>query len=404
MKWKNLESERIRNLPPYMFHEINMRKLQLRREGKDIIDFGMGNPDKPPPRPIIEKLKEVLNDPKVHRYSVSKGIFNLRKEVANWYERRFGVKLDPEEEVIVCIGSKEGISHLALAIFDKGDVVLVPNPTYPSHLYSVIFAGGTIYDIPLTKENNFIPDLSQPIYDRFPKPKAMILSYPNNPTTQVVDIDFFKEVVRFAKKNDIIIIHDIAYSEIYFDGYKPPSFLQVEDAKKVGIEFYSLSKTYNMPGWRVGFAVGNKYVIGALAKLKSYYDYGIFTPIQVAAITALRLDEKYIDEIRETYRKRRDVLVDGLNKIGWSVGKSKATMYIWAEIPEKFKKMGSMKFSLYLLENVDIAVSPGAGFGKYGEGYVRFALVENEHRIKQAIKNLKKIFKIEDASVSKSTI
>lgn len=391
MRIKNIESERIRNLPPYLFQQINTRKLQLRRQGKDIIDFGMGNPDKMPPEPVIEKLKEVLSDPKVHRYSVSKGIFNLRKEVANWYEKRFGVKLDPEEEVIVCIGSKEGISHLALAIFDKGDVVLVPNPTYPSHFYSVIFAGATVYDMPLTKENNFIPDLSQPIYDRFPKPKAMILSYPNNPTTQVVDIDFFKDVVKFAKKNDLIVIHDIAYSEIYFENYKPPSFLEVKDAKKVGIEFYSLSKTYNMPGWRVGFAVGNKYVINALAKLKSYYDYGIFTPIQVASICALRLDEKYIEEVRETYRKRRDVLVDGLNKIGWKVEKPKATMYVWAEIPEKFKNMGSMDFSLFLLEKADIAVSPGVGFGKYGEGYVRFALVENELRIKQAIKNLKKI-------------
>lgn len=391
MRIKNIESERIRNLPPYLFQQINTRKLQLRRQGKDIIDFGMGNPDKMPPEPVIEKLKEVLSDPKVHRYSVSKGIFNLRKEVANWYEKRFGVKLDPEEEVIVCIGSKEGISHLALAIFDKGDVVLVPNPTYPSHFYSVIFAGATVYDMPLTKENNFIPDLSQPIYDRFPKPKAIILSYPNNPTTQVVDIDFFKDVVKFAKKNDLIVIHDIAYSEIYFDNYKPPSFLEVKDAKKVGIEFYSLSKTYNMPGWRVGFAVGNKYVINALAKLKSYYDYGIFTPIQVASICALRLDEKYIERVRETYRKRRDVLVDGLNKIGWKVEKPKATMYVWAEIPEKFKNMGSIDFSLFLLEKADIAVSPGVGFGKYGEGYVRFALVENELRIKQAIKNLKKI-------------
>ncbi|MCS7180625.1 MAG: LL-diaminopimelate aminotransferase [bacterium] len=392
MKIKNIESERIRNLPVYMFQMINARKLQLRKEGRDIIDFGMGNPDKPPPLPIIEKLKEVLNDPKIHRYSASKGIPHLRKEIVNWYDKRFGVKLDPEEEVIVCIGSKEGISHLALAIFDKGDVVLVPNPTYPSHLYSAIFAGATIYDIPLTKENNFIPDLSQPIYDRHPKPKAMILSYPNNPTTQVVDIDFFKEVVKFAKKNDIIVIHDIAYSEIYFEGNKPPSFLQVNGAKNLGIEFYSLSKTYNMPGWRVGFAVGNKYVIRALAKLKSYYDYGIFTPIQVAAICALRLDEKYIEEVRETYRKRRDVMVEGLNRIGWKVEKPKATMYIWAEIPEKYKKMGSMKFSMFLLEKADVAVSPGIGFGKYGEGYVRIALVENEHRIKQAVRSLRKLF------------
>ncbi|MCM8807191.1 MAG: LL-diaminopimelate aminotransferase [Candidatus Omnitrophica bacterium] len=392
MKIKNIESERIRNLPIYMFQAINTRKLELRRNGKDIIDLGMGNPDKPPPSPVIEKLKEVLSDPKVHRYSASKGIPHLRREIANWYDKRFGVKLDPEEEVIVCIGSKEGISHLALAIFDKGDVVLVPNPTYPSHFYSVIIAGATVYDLPLTKENNFIPDLSQPIYDRHPKPKAMILSYPNNPTTQIVDLDFFKEVVKFAKKNSLIVIHDIAYSEIYFEGNKPPSFLQVDGAKDIGIEFYSLSKTYNMAGWRVGFAVGNKYIIKALAKLKSYYDYGIFTPIQVASICALRLDEKYIEQVRETYKKRRDVLVDGLNRIGWYVEKPKATMYVWAEIPEKFKKMGSMKFALYLLEKANVAVSPGIGFGKYGEGYVRFALVENEMRIKQAIKNLKKIF------------
>ncbi|MCM8818048.1 MAG: aminotransferase class I/II-fold pyridoxal phosphate-dependent enzyme [Candidatus Omnitrophica bacterium] len=392
MKIKKLESERIKNLPIYMFQAINTRKLQLRKQGKDIIDMGMGNPDKMPPSPVIEKLKEVLNDPKVHRYSASKGIFHLRKEVSNWYKKRFDVEIDPEEEVIVCIGSKEGISHLALAIFDKGDVVLVPNPTYPSHFYSTIIAGATIYDMPLTRENNFIPDLSQPIYDRFPKPKAMIISYPNNPTTQIVDIDFFKEVVKFAKKNDIIVLHDIAYSEIYFEENKPPSFLQAPMAKNLGIEFYSLSKTYNMAGWRVGFAVGNRYIIKALTKLKSYYDYGIFTPIQVASISALRLDEKYIDQVRETYRKRRDVLVDGLNRIGWNVEKPKATMYLWAEIPEKFKKMGSMKFSMMLLEKAEVAVAPGVGFGKYGEGYIRFALVENEQRIKQAIRNLKKLF------------
>ncbi|MFN4227236.1 MAG: aminotransferase class I/II-fold pyridoxal phosphate-dependent enzyme [Candidatus Ratteibacteria bacterium] len=399
MKIKNIESERIRNLPIYMFQEINTRKLQLRRAGKDIIDFGMGNPDKPPPAPIIEKLKEVLKDPKVHRYSASKGILNLRREIVNWYMKRFGVKLDPEEEAIVCIGSKEGISHLALAIFDKGDVVLIPNPTYPSHLYCAIISGATIYDMPLLKENNFIPNLTQPIYDRFPRPKAIILSYPNNPTTQVVDIDFFKEVVKFAKKKDLIVIHDIAYSEIYFsEEYKPHSFLEVDGAKNIGVEFYSLSKTYNMAGWRVGFAVGNKYVIRALAKLKSYYDYGIFTPIQVAAICALRIDERYIEEVRQTYKKRRDVMVEGLNKIGWNVEKPKATMYIWAEIPEKFKKMGSMKFSLYLLENANVAVSPGIGFGKYGEGYVRFALVENENRIKQAIRCLRDLFKKENLS------
>ncbi len=388
---KDIESERIRGLPVYIFNDINARKLKLRHEGMDVIDLGMGNPDRPTPGPVIDKLIEVARDCKAHRYSVSKGISHLRREICLWYERRFGVKLNPEEEVVVCIGSKEGISHLALSVFDKGDVVLVPNPTYPSHLYSTIIAGASIYDIPLTKENGFIPDLTQPIYDRFPKPKAFILSYPNNPTTQVVDLNFFKEVVRFAKKNNLFVIHDLAYSEICFDGYQSPSFLQAPGAKQVGIEFYSLSKTYNMAGWRVGFAVGNKNVIGALVKLKSYYDYGLFTPIQVAAITALRLEQKYIDEVVNTYRHRRDVIVEGLNKIGWHVEKPKATMYIWAEIPEKFRERGSMKFSIYLLEKAGVAVSPGIGFGKYGEGYVRMALVENEHRIKQAVRSLRKV-------------
>ena len=390
---KNFESDRIKNLPPYLFQEINARKLQARKEGKDIIDLGMGNPDMSPPLPVIEKLKEVLDAPKVHRYSVSKGIFHLRKEICNWYRKKYGVKLDPEEEAIVCIGSKEGISHLALSIFNKGDVVLVPNPTYPSHFYSIIISGASVYDIPLTKENNFIPDLSKNVYEGFPKPKAMILSYPNNPTTQVVDIEFFKEVVKFCQKNKIIVIHDLAYAEICFDGYKAPSFLQVDGAKEIGIEFYSLSKTYNMAGWRIGFIVGNKDILKAIAKLKSYYDYGIFTPLQVAGICALRLEKQYIDKTVETYQKRRDTLVDGLNRIGWNVEKPKATMYVWAEIPEKFKKMGSMKFALYLLEKAEVAVSPGIGFGKYGEGFVRFALVENEHRIKQAIRSLRKIFK-----------
>jgi alanine-synthesizing transaminase len=388
---KDVESERIRDLPVYIFNDINIRKLKLRREGMDVIDLGMGNPDRPTPGPVIDKLIEVARDCKAHRYSASRGISHLRREISLWYGRRFGVKIDPEEEAVVCIGSKEGISHLALAVFDKGDVVLIPNPTYPSHLYSTIIAGASIYDVPLTKENGFIPDLTQPIYDRFPRPKALILSYPNNPTTQVVDLNFFKEVVRFAKKNNLFVIHDVAYSEICFDGYQAPSFLQVPGAKDVGIEFHSLSKTYNMAGWRVGFAVGNRYVTGALAKLKSYYDYGLFTPIQVAAITALRLDRKYIDEVVNTYRNRRDVIVEGLNKIGWSVEKPKATMYIWAEIPDKYREMGSMKFSIYLLEKAGVAVSPGIGFGKYGEGYVRIALVENENRIRQAVRSLRKV-------------
>ncbi|MCX8081971.1 MAG: aminotransferase class I/II-fold pyridoxal phosphate-dependent enzyme [bacterium] len=388
---KNIESKRIKNLPVYIFQDINTRKLKLRREGRDIIDLGMGNPDRPTPKPVIDKLIEVAKDKKAHRYSASKGIPHLRREICNWYNKRFGVKLDPDEEAVVCIGSKEGISHLALAVFDRGDIVLVPNPTYPSHLYSVIIAGAKIKDMPLIKGNNFIPILSDSLV-KGKKPKAMIVSYPNNPTAQVTEIEFFREVVRFAKKHNIFVIHDIAYSELCFDGYKAPSFLQVEGAKDIGIEFYSLSKTYNMAGWRVGFAVGNKHIIGALTKLKSYYDYGIFTPVQVAAISALKLEQRYIDEVVDTYRKRRDVLVDGLNRVGWKVEKPKATMYVWAEIPEKFKDMGSVKFSLYLLEKADVAVSPGAGFGKYGEGFVRIALVENEQRIRQAIRSIKRLF------------
>ena len=387
-----IESSRIRNLPGYLFQTINERKLKARQVGRDVIDLGMGNPDMPPPEPVIEKVCETIRNPRVHRYSASRGISHLRKEICLWYERRFDVKLDPEEEAIVTIGSKEGISHLALAIFEKGDVVLTPNPTYPSHFYSVIIAGASVYDVPLLPDNNFLPDLSQPIYDRYPSPKAMIVSYPNNPTTQVVDLVFFKELVRFAKKNNLIIIHDLAYSEICFDGYRAPSFLQVEGAKEVGVEFYSLSKTYNMAGWRVGFMVGNKYIVKALAKLKSYYDYGIFTPIQVAAICALRLEQKYIEKTVDEYKKRRDALVKGLNRIGWNLDSPKATMYVWAKIPEKFKHMSSFDFSLYLLEECDVVVSPGLGFGKYGEGFVRIALVENEQRIKQAVRSLKKIF------------
>ena len=392
MELLNIESKRIRNLPVYIFHDINTRKLKLRREGKDIIDLGMGNPDKPTPKPVIDKLIEVASDGKTHRYSASKGIPHLRREICNWYGKRFGVKLDPEEESIICIGSKEGISHLALATFDRGDVILVPNPTYPSHLYSTFIAGAKIKDMPLTKKNGFIPLLSDSLVKGPKKPKAMILSYPNNPTTQVVNIEFFEEVVRFAKKHNIFVIHDIAYSELCFDGYKAPSFLQVKGAKEVGIEFYSLSKTYNMAGWRVGVAVGNKHIINALAKLKSYYDYGIFTPVQVAAITALKLEQRYIDEIADIYRKRRDVLVNNLCKIGWNVEKPKATMYVWAEIPDKFKEMGSVKFAMHLLEQSDVAVSPGAGFGKYGEGFIRIALVENEHRIRQATRSIKQLF------------
>ena len=385
-----IESERIKNLPPYLFHHINERKLKARQGGHDVIDLGMGNPDQPTPPHIVEKLREVALDPRAHRYSASKGIKHLRKAICDWYQERFNVELDPETEAVAVIGSKEGISHLMLAILNKGDTILIPNPTYPSHLYSVIIAGGNIYDIPLLPENNFLPDFSITLLGRYPKPKALLLSYPHNPTTAVVNLEFFEKAVEFAKKNNLFIIHDLAYSEICFDGYQAPSFLQAKDAKKVGMEFYSLSKTYNMAGWRLGFAIGNKDLVGALAKLKTYYDYGIFTPLQVAGITALTGSQECIKEIVSTYQRRRDVLANGLNSIGWKVEKPEATMYLWARIPEKFQKIGSMKFSLDLLDKAEVAVSPGIGFGKFGEGYVRFALVENEQRIKQAIKNIKK--------------
>jgi len=387
---KMIEAERIKNLPPYLFHHINERKLKARQAGKDVIDLGMGNPDQPTPPHIVEKLREVALDPRAHRYSASRGIKHLRKAICDWYQERFNVELDPETEAVVVIGSKEGISHLMLAVLDKGDTILIPNPTYPSHLYSVIIAGGNIYDVPLLPENNFLPDFSATILGRHPKPKALLLSYPHNPTTTVVNLEFFEKAVEFAQRNNLFIIHDLAYSEICFDGYQAPSFLQAKDAKKVGMEFYSLSKTYNMAGWRVGFAVGNKDLIGALAKLKTYYDYGVFTPIQVAGITALTGSQECIKEIVSTYQRRRDVLVNGLNSIGWKMEKPKATMYLWAKIPEEFQKIGSMKFSLDLVDKAEVAVSPGIGFGRFGEGYLRFALVENEQRIKQAIKNIKK--------------
>ena len=388
--FKNIESERIRYLPTYIFQEINDRKTILIKEGKDIIDLSMGNPDMPAPKPVVEKLIEATSDKEAHRYSVSKGIIPLRKGVCEWYEKRFGVILDAQEESIVCIGSKEGVNHLALAIFNHNDTVMIPNPTYPSHFYSVAIAGAKIYDMPLTKENNFTPNLPENFLGSG-KPKAIVIGFPSNPTTQIADIGFFERVVQFAKKNNIIVIHDNAYAELGFDGYKAPSFLQTEGAKEVGIEFYSLSKTYNMAGWRVGFAVGNKYIIKALARLKSYYDYGMFAPIQEAGVAALSLDQKYIDETVETYQRRRDILVEGLNKIGWKVQKPKATMYLWAEIPDKFKEMGSKEFSLYLMDKAGVAVSPGIGFGKYGEGYLRIALVANEERIRQSICSIEKI-------------
>jgi len=373
-----------------MFGKLKQTTLERRRQGIDIIDLGMGNPDRPTPQHIVDKLCEAAQETRNHRYSSSRGIFNLRREVNWYYERRFGVQLNPEDEVISVIGTKEGISHLMLAVIDEGDIVLVPNPTFPIHIYSVIIAGGSVMSIPLRQENHFVPDLAEITREILPKPKALILSFPQNPTGAVVDISFFEEVVDFAKRQDIILVHDLAYADIVFDGYEAPSLMQVKGAKDVGVEFISLSKSYNMAGWRIGFAVGNRELIDALAKIKGYYDYGIFAPIQVSAIMAMRTAPEVVSENASTYQKRRDVLVEGLNRIGWEVPKPQATMFVWAPIPEQYKHLGSMDFAMKLLNEAEVCVSPGVGFGSKGEGYVRMALVENESRLRQAVRQIRR--------------
>jgi len=384
---------RIERLPPYLFAEIDQMKLEARRRGEDIIDLGMGNPDLPAPPPVVEKLIEAAQNPKNHRYSASRGIYKLRVEISNWYKRHYDVDIDPDTEAIVTIGSKEGLSHLILAMIEPGDVVLVPNPAYPIHTYAVIIAGGDLRSVPLGEdEEEFLERLRDVLKLGWPRPKLLILNFPHNPTTKTVSLDFFKKVVEFARENQIFLIHDLAYADLVFDGYKAPSILQVPEAKEVAVEFYTLSKGYNMAGWRVGFAVGNKKMIHALARLKSYFDYGIFQPIQIAAIIALRNGDPYVEKTRCIYQSRRDVLVEGLCRIGWKVEKPKATMFVWAPIPEPFRKMGSLEFTKLLLQEAKVAVSPGIGFGEYGEGYVRFALVENEHRIKQAIRGIRRLF------------
>jgi len=384
---------RIERLPPYLFAEIDQMKLEARRRGEDIIDLGMGNPDLPTPPPVVEKLIEAAQNPKNHRYSASRGIYKLRVEISNWYKRHYDVDIDPDTEAIVTIGSKEGLSHLILAMIEPGDVVLVPNPAYPIHTYAVIIAGGDLRSVPLGEnEEELLERLTDALKLGWPRPKLLILNFPNNPTTKTVSFDFFKKVVEFARENQIFLIHDLAYADLVFDGYKAPSILQVPEAKEVAVEFYTLSKGYNMAGWRVGFAVGNKKMIHALARLKSYFDYGIFQPIQIAAIIALRDGDPYVEKTRVIYQSRRDVLVEGLCRMGWKVEKPKATMFVWAPIPEPFRKMGSLEFSKLLLQEAKVAVSPGIGFGEYGEGYVRFALVENEHRIKQAIRGIRRLF------------
>jgi len=384
------ELGRISRLPPYVFSQVVELMLEARRKGEDIIDLGMGNPDLPAPQPVIEKLKEALDNPKNHRYSASRGIKGLRKAICDWYRRRYEVELDPETEAIVTIGAKEGLAHLVLAMIESGDVVFVPNPTYPIHSYSVVIAGGDLRSVPFTGEEDFFDQLQQAIKLTWPLPKLIILNFPHNPTTAVVDLDFFYKLVDFALEHKIWVIHDLAYADLTFDGYRAPSFLEVPRAKEVGVEFYSLSKSFSMPGWRVGFCLGNKDLIYALSRLKSYLDYGIFQPIQIASIIALNQCEEVTAQIAEVYRKRRDVLVDGLNRMGWKVKKPKATMFVWAKIPEPYSEMGSLEFSKFLLKVAKVAVSPGVGFGEFGEGYVRFALVENEHRIRQALRGIKK--------------
>ncbi|WP_457568793.1 aminotransferase class I/II-fold pyridoxal phosphate-dependent enzyme [Desulfurobacterium sp.] len=393
----NFQFARIDRLPPYVFAVVNDLKTKLRRAGEDIVDLGMGNPDLPTPKHIVDKLCEAARNPRNHRYSQTKGLFKLREALALWYKRKYNVDLDPETEVITTIGSKEGLAHLALTLVNPGDVVMVPTPAYPIHPYSFIIAGGDVRSIPLLTDDGFDEDaflesIIKAYKESWPRPKVLLLNFPHNPTTACVDIKFFEKIVDFARENNLLLIQDLAYSEISFDGYVPPSIFQVKGAKDVAVEFYSLSKTYSMAGWRVGFAAGNKDVIHALYRMKSYLDYGMFQPIQIAAIIALKGDQSCVEEYRKIYERRRDVLVNGLNRIGWHVEKPKATMFVWAKIPEKFRSMGSLEFSKMLLLDGKVAVSPGIGFGEYGDEYVRLALVENELRIKQAVRGIKRAF------------
>lgn len=387
------EFARIKRLPPYVFASVNALKLEARRRGEDIIDFGMGNPDQPTPPHIVEKAIEALQNPRNHRYSASRGITKLRLAIADWYRRKFQVEIDPETEAIVTIGSKEGIAHLALATLGPGDAVLCPSPTYPIHTYSVIIAGGEVRSVPLREDNDFFEDLTAAYRSALPRPKMLIANFPHNPTTRIVDLGFFKKLVAFATEHQLMVVHDLAYADLVYDGYKAPSFLQVPGAKAIGVEFFTLSKSYNMPGWRIGFCVGSREIIKALTQIKSYLDYGIFQPLQIASIIALNGPQDCVHEAVEMYRSRRDTLVDGLNRIGWKVEKPLATMFVWARIPEAFREMGSMEFTKRLLSDAKVAVSPGIGFGDYGDDHVRFALVENEHRTRQAIQGIKKVLK-----------
>ena len=382
---------RLDRLPPYVFATVNKIKMDARHAGEDIIDLGMGNPDLGTPQHIVDKLVEAAQKPHNHRYSASMGITKLRVAISKWYKRRFDVDIDSDTETIVTIGVKEGMSHLILVTIRPGDVVFTPNPTYPIHPYSTIIAGGDVRGIPVGPEHNFFENLMNATKQTWPKPKILILSYPHNPTTEVVDLDFFEKLVDYAKENNIMIIHDFAYADLVFDDYKAPSFLQIKGAKDVGVEFFSMSKSYNMPGWRVGFCVGNKEIIAALRRIKSYLDYGIFQPIQIASIIALKGSQDCVEEICKTYKERRDALISGLNRVGWNIKSPKGTMFVWGKIPDKYVKMGSVEFSKFLIKEARVAVSPGLGFGEYGDEYVRFALIENKMRINQAVRGIRNI-------------
>lgn len=389
----NEEFRRIKRLPPYIFSIVNDLKAAARDRGQDIIDFGMGNPDQPTPAHIVAKLVEVVQRPDTHRYSASRGIPRLRKSICDWYARRYDVSLDPDAEAIVTIGSKEGLAHLALAIVGPGDSVLVPNPAYPIHPFGFVIAGADINYVPMQSEVDFFAELERSIRDSWPRPKVLVLNFPGNPTAQCVDLPFFERVVEIAREYGIWVIHDLAYADIVFDGYKAPSILQVPGAMEVAVESFSLSKSYNMPGWRVGFLCGNRTLVAALTRIKSYLDYGTFTPIQVASIAALDGPQECVSEIRDMYQARRDTLCDGLDSIGWEVERPKATMFVWARIPEAYRHLGSLEFSKRLITEAGVAVAPGVGFGSYGDEHVRFALIENEHRTRQAIRGLRQMFR-----------
>jgi len=384
---------RIQRLPPYVFNIVNELKAAARARGEDIIDFGMGNPDQPTPQHIVDKLVEVALRRDTHRYSVSRGIPRLRRAITRWYRDRYDVQLDPDSEAIVTIGSKEGLAHLALATMGAGDTVLVPNPAYPIHPYGFIIAGADVRHVRLTPDADFFDELNRAILDSWPRPKMLVLNFPGNPTTQCVELSFFEQVVEIAHEHGIWIVHDLAYADIVFDGYKAPSILQVPGAKEVAVEFFSMSKSYNMPGWRIGFMCGNPDLVAALARIKSYLDYGTFTPIQVAAIHALESPQDCVVEIRDMYQSRRDCLCDGLNDAGWPVERPRATMFVWARIPEPYREMGSLEFSKKLLRDAKVAVAPGIGFGDYGDDHVRFGLIENEHRTRQAVRCIKQMMR-----------